>query len=371
MLGVSFYTKEGANNMTCLPFSMDFANMDEAMLAIGNDNVSAHFLLTGRVLGRDMLPSAKFLKYHAMYSEMWKRVVSLNRRSSLIVINLPWDAMSWRGFALVEELRRSLFPPTSTVSKGHHPDGCGNIASWEISVPSVWYDYVLCSVYRLPLVILLACSLTAPFIGISFWSLLAALKLVLTVVFPLTWVYGCAVWCFQDGLLDGYPGARGLHSAGGLYWMVPSSTSMLLLALALDYNIFYFGRTFEFRKAGLSDLEAIREGLAATGPVITCAGVIFAIEFSGLFFSETTVNRQGGFVIVVGVLVDTFLVRSCLMPAVLSLGASANWWPSRMPPPTDDDEIESGLLTQSSMMFASRTATMESEADLCCGGSDL
>ena len=79
---------------------------------------------------------------------------------------------------------------------------------------------------------------------------------------------------------------------------------MLLLALGTDYNIFYFSRVFEFRRAGLSDQEAIRQGLASTGPVITCAGVIFAVEFSGLFYSETVVNRQAGFVVVAGILLD-------------------------------------------------------------------
>merc|ERR1711933_72003 len=111
-------------------------------------------------------------------------------------------------------------------------------------------------------------------------------------------VYGSAVWCFQDGLFDFLGKNVPVHSCGGLHWMVPASTSMLLMALALDYDIFYFGRVYEYRKSGLSDLEAIRKGLASTGPVITCAGLIFAVEFSGLFFSDTPMNKQFGFVVV-------------------------------------------------------------------------
>jgi len=106
---------------------------------------------------------------------------------------------------------------------------------------------------------------------------------------------------------------------------------MVLLALGLDYSIFYFSRVYELRRAGFSDREAIRHGLASTGPVITCAGIIFALEFTGGLLSEAPLNRQGGFVVVVGILLDTFVVRSCLVPAALSVGASANWWPAAMP----------------------------------------
>merc|ERR1711920_499092 len=86
-------------------------------------------------------------------------------------------------------------------------------------------------------------------------------------------------------------------------------------------------------------------GLAATGPVITTAGLIFALEFSGLLFSKTELNRQGSFVVVVGILLDTFVVRSCLTPAVLSMGASWNWWPTAMPQPFDwdsEDTLDGG-----------------------------
>merc|ERR1719215_1097053 len=106
---------------------------------------------------------------------------------------------------------------------------------------------------------------------------------------------------------------------------------MLLLALAMDYNVFYIARVFEFRKAGLSDIEAIRRALASTGPVITRAGLVFAVEFTGLLSSDSVANRQAGLVVVASILLDVFVARGCVMPAVLSLGAEKNWWPTQMP----------------------------------------
>jgi putative drug exporter of the RND superfamily len=64
--------------------------------------------------------------------------------------------------------------------------------------------------------------------------------------------------------------------------------------------------------------------------VITAAGLIFAASMCGLLFSSITTVVQGGFVIGVGVLLDTFLVRTITVPAMATLVGRANWWPSRL-----------------------------------------
>eukprot|EP00927_Polykrikos_kofoidii_P071371 TRINITY_DN67636_c0_g1_i1.p1 TRINITY_DN67636_c0_g1~~TRINITY_DN67636_c0_g1_i1.p1 ORF type:complete len:992 (+),score=166.59 TRINITY_DN67636_c0_g1_i1:88-3063(+) len=337
VLGASLYSKADTDRFTCLPWRRDFATLEEGRDAITDDlGVSAHFLLTGTIGDANLIPSDEFIELHMVYQQLWNKCVSSDRRASLLIINLPYDAASWDSLNLLEELREVL--AKGIAGGGVDPaNPCTKLTTHEISASSVLYDNLVASVNTLPMTILIACVVTTPVIALSFWSFAVPLKLLLTVILPLTWVYGVAVMCFQDGLLDAIPMASPFHSSEGLFWMVPSCTCMLLLALALDYNVFYFGRVVEFRKAGLTDLEALRQGLASTGPVITCAGTIFAVEFSGLFFSSTTVNKQGGFVVVVGILLDTFVVRSCLTPAVLSLWPSANWWPSKMPKPKDVD----------------------------------
>lgn len=302
-------------------------------------------------------PADQFMYYRTLYGQLWSRCVSSDSRASLIVMRLSWDTLTWQGFGLVNELRQLLreSPEVGDVQQ----DPCNEVRGQELSDASIWYDYIVLSVGMLPKAVGLACIITTPLIGIYFNSVVAALKLLLTVVLPLTWVYGFAVWTFQDGLFDSLGLHLPIHSSGGLHWMVPCSTTMLLLALALDYNVFYFGRIVEFRRAGVSDVEAICQGLASTGPVITCAGLIFALEFSGLLFSETVLNRQGGFVVVTGILLDTFVVRSCLLPAMLSLGAAHNWWPAKMPPPLSDDELS--IAREGSRASVKRQATLDGE----------
>jgi RND superfamily putative drug exporter len=66
--------------------------------------------------------------------------------------------------------------------------------------------------------------------------------------------------------------------------------------------------------------------------VITAAGLIFAASMFGLLFSSITTNIQAGFVVGIGILLDTFLVRTVTVPAMAVLVGRANWWPSKWRP---------------------------------------
>merc|ERR1712232_368026 len=80
------------------------------------------------------------------------------------------------------------------------------------------------------------------------------------------------------------------------------------------------------------DKAAIVNGVAATGPVITTAGVIMALAFVGMVAqSDTELLCQMGWTMIVGVLVDTFIVRMLLVPSFLSMAGGLNWWPGKMP----------------------------------------
>jgi hypothetical protein len=69
--------------------------------------------------------------------------------------------------------------------------------------------------------------------------------------------------------------------------------------------------------------------VSCTGGVITAAGLIFAASMFGLLFASITMMVQAGFVLGMGILLDTFLVRTVTVPAIAALVGRANWWPSR------------------------------------------
>lgn len=112
-----------------------------------------------------------------------------------------------------------------------------------------------------------------------------------------------------------------------LHWSVPPLAFVVLVAVGADYNLLLVSRMRD--EAPLGRFGIIRT-LSSTGGVITAAGLIFAASMWGLLFSSIGTVVQGGFVIGIGILLDTFLVRTVTVPAMATLVGKANWWPSRL-----------------------------------------
>jgi RND superfamily putative drug exporter len=112
-----------------------------------------------------------------------------------------------------------------------------------------------------------------------------------------------------------------------LHWSVPGLAFVVLVAVGADYNMLLASRLREEIPRGMR-FGVIRT-VASTGGVITAAGVIFAASMFGLLFSSIGTVVQGGFVIGVGILLDTFLVRTITVPAIATLAGRASWWPSQ------------------------------------------
>ena len=97
-------------------------------------------------------------------------------------------------------------------------------------------------------------------------------------------------------------------------------------ALGVDYNIYLMSRIKE--EARKSELPiAIRNALSHTGGVITSAGLILAGTFSALMVLPLQDIFQLGFAVAAGVIMDTFVTRTLIVPALVSLLGSRNWWP--------------------------------------------
>ena len=147
-------------------------------------------------------------------------------------------------------------------------------------------------------------------------AIVAPLYLVGSVVISYFAALGISVLTFQYIL--GQP----------LHWSVPPLAFVVLVAVGADYNLLFVSRMRD--ESPLGTRYGVIRTLSSTGGVITAAGLIFAASMSGLLFSSITTVVQGGFVIGVGVLLDTFLVRTVTVPAMATLVGRANWWPSRL-----------------------------------------
>lgn len=149
-------------------------------------------------------------------------------------------------------------------------------------------------------------------------SVLAPVLLIATVVLSFAAALGVASWVF-DGLL-GFPGADPV---------VPLYGFVFLVALGIDYNIFLMTRVRE-ESIRFGTRTGILRGLVATGGVITSAGLVLAATFAALGVLPILFLAQLAFIVAFGVLLDTFIVRSLLVPALAHDIGPKIWWPSKL-----------------------------------------
>jgi RND superfamily putative drug exporter len=148
-------------------------------------------------------------------------------------------------------------------------------------------------------------------------AVVAPLVLMGTVILSFAAALGFSAVIFD--VLFGFPG-----SDPGL----PLYTFIFLVALGIDYNIFLMARVRE-EAAGHGTQEGMLRGLAVTGAVITSAGIVLAGVFLVLGVLPLVFLTQMGFVVAFGVLLDTLIVRSLLVPALTFELGSRIWWPAR------------------------------------------
>ena len=149
-------------------------------------------------------------------------------------------------------------------------------------------------------------------------AIVAPLYLIASVVISYLSALGIGVVAFQ------------IFLGQQLHWSVPGLTFIILVAVGADYNLLLISRIRDESPHGVRG--GVIRTVGATGGVITAAGLIFAASMFGLLFASISTLVQAGFVIGVGILLDTFVVRTITVPAIGVLVGRANWWPSQWLP---------------------------------------
>jgi putative drug exporter of the RND superfamily len=111
-----------------------------------------------------------------------------------------------------------------------------------------------------------------------------------------------------------------------LHWSVPGLAFVVLVAVGADYNMLLASRLRDESPHG--GRSGVIRTVRSTGGVITAAGLIFAASMFGLLFSSIGAVVQAGFVLGMGILLDTFVVRTITVPAIAALLGRASWWPA-------------------------------------------
>jgi len=119
----------------------------------------------------------------------------------------------------------------------------------------------------------------------------------------------------------------GLHH--DITWPVPLLSFIILVAVGADYNMLLISR---LREESANNIRVgVLRTVASTGSVITSAGLIFAASMFGLMVGSIATMVQMGFIIGCGLLLDTFVVRTLMVPAIATLLREASWWPGYGP----------------------------------------
>ncbi len=171
------------------------------------------------------------------------------------------------------------------------------------------YDFMIAGISSLCMIFIIMLLITR--------SLVAALVIVGTVALSLGASFGMSVLLWQYII-----GVK-------LHWLVMVMSVIILLAVGSDYNLLLVARFKEEIGAGLK--TGIIRAMGGTGRVVTAAGLVFAFTMASMMVSDNRAVGQVGTTIGLGLLFDTLVVRSFLMPSIAAMLGRWFWWPMNVP----------------------------------------
>jgi putative drug exporter of the RND superfamily len=225
----------------------------------------------------------------------------------LVQATLEPNPYSTEAFDLVEPMREAAHrvAPSTLV-------GGPSAVEFDVRDAAAWDSIVIPPIILVVVLLILIGLLRA---------VVAPLILIGTVI--LSFLAALGVGYFVFDVIFGFPGSDP---------SLPLFAFVFLVALGVDYNIFLIARAREETVAHGSE-QGILRALAVTGAVITSAGIVLAGTFSVLAVLPLTFLTEIGFVVAFGVLLDTFLVRSILVPAIALTVGDDFWAPSELSRP--------------------------------------
>ncbi|CNE54950.1 putative RND superfamily drug exporter [Mycobacterium tuberculosis] len=158
---------------------------------------------------------------------------------------------------------------------------------------------------------------------LMFGSVLVPLKAVALNALNLTAMLGAMVWIFQDGHLSG---VLGFTPTGLTDVAMPLLMFAVAFGLSMDYEVFLLARIKEEYDRTGDNTTAIVAGIARTGRIVTAAALVLSITFFAFATSGVTFMKLFGLGLGLAILIDAFVVRATLVPALMKLAGKANWW---------------------------------------------
>jgi putative drug exporter of the RND superfamily len=215
--------------------------------------------------------------------------------------------------ALVNRLRDDVVPPLE------HQTGA-TVLVGGFTAGSIDFSHVLAK--KLPLFIGIVIVLSALLLFVIFRSIVIPIQAALMNLLSIGGAIGVTVLVFQDGWLGS---ALGLEKGPVEPW-IPVLMFAVVFGLSMDYEVFLISRVREqwIRRRDAS--EAVADGIAFTGRVITAAAAIMICVFLSFMLGDERTLKEFGFGLAAAVLLDAIVIRCVMLPAVLELLGPSTWW---------------------------------------------
>lgn len=236
-----------------------------------------------------------------------KLMMSPDGKAARFIVTHEGDAMAPEGVEHVEqfpEAIKTILKETSLAGARIYIGGSGSndkdIKQYAMS------DLLIAAIAAFVLIFLIMLFITR--------SLVAALVIPGTVAFSYAGAFGLSILFWQHLI--------GLH----LHWLVLPLTFIILVAVGSDYNLLLINRVKEELHGGIH--TGLIRALGSTGGVVTSAGLVFAFTMLAMLTSELRTIGQVGSTVCIGLLLDTLIVRSFVVPSILRILGPWFWWPT-------------------------------------------
>jgi RND superfamily putative drug exporter len=244
------------------------------------------------------------------------------------------DSPQWRraGAAVVDAFTTADASTQSARDTLDHTRAAAHAIAAGVKVgglPAQNADFIEAVYGNFPLMIALIALITFVLLARAFRSLLLPLKAVILNVISVSAAWGVLELVWQNG--HGSNAIWGISATGSITSWIPLMVFAFLFGLSMDYEVFILARMREeYDATGATDTAVVR-GIGRTGRLVTSAALILFLAFVSLASGPETEIKVLATGLAAGILLDATVIRALLVPAVVSLFGSWNWWLPQMP----------------------------------------
>ena len=191
--------------------------------------------------------------------------------------------------------------------------------------PALEQDSVRTISAKLPMMILIAVSMTTLLMFLAFGSLVLPIKAALMNALTLCSTLGVLTWIFVDGHFSKWLNFTPTPLTAPVIGLIIA----VIFGLSTDYEVFLVSRMVEARARGMPTVTAIRTGTATTGRLISAAALVLVVVGGAFAFSNLVMMKYLAFGLITALLLDATVVRMFLVPSIMKLLGSECWWAPR------------------------------------------